>query len=331
MSRLLGGAALACLAALLGAVAAPPPAVKGRAQISAANVAKVGLLREIARGASSIHWKPDSKQFILAAWKQPVEVFDAATFRPLFRIAEGKTVTRFAAHPDWERVALCEDGSRVEVLNRQTKETVKIDAGNPHPAVAFSPDGKRLVTGGAGLEAKLWCATCGCLLESLSMDDFIVLTTGLTATFSPDGRTVAVGSHNSSSRLFDVKTGRLLHTQARKLPQELRFSPDGKTLAVAYRKGNVALWDVATGKLLRELGTGATDTLDWSPAGDVLVTGGDNGVTLWDAKRLVELKRLDAAEEVDCARFSPDGTLLLISAGPARRRGERKVKVWGVR
>lgn len=152
--------------------------------------------------------------------------------------------------------------------------------------------------------------------------------------FSPDGKMLAVGNRNYETRLFDVATGKLLHSLSKKMTHEIAFSPDGKTLAAGYTDGMVSLWDVASGKLLKSERSGCDEvySVDWSPKGDLLVTSGLHGkIVLWDAPALTRLKELEAPEWVIRVRFTADGTRVISSsAADASAKKDLKLTVWAI-
>src|SRR5262249_37291534 len=74
------------------------------------------------------------------------------------------------------------------------------------------------------------------------------------AAFSPDGRVLAAGSHETIW-LWEVTSGReIRRLQGHKgRVNDLTFSPDGRTLASAGQDWSVGLWDVGSGERIRTL------------------------------------------------------------------------------
>jgi WD40 repeat protein/class 3 adenylate cyclase/tRNA A-37 threonylcarbamoyl transferase component Bud32 len=95
--------------------------------------------------------------------------------------------------------------------------------------LAFSPEGKLLVSASIDNTARLWDIATGRQLFVFQGHQ-----SGIhTVAFSPDGRTIATGSTDETVKLWNVATGQQLLT-LREFQQDLGFilfSPDGNTLA----------------------------------------------------------------------------------------------------
>src|SRR5439155_15185037 len=112
-------------------------------------------------------------------------------------------------------------------------------------AVAFSPDGTRIVTAGYG--ATVWHARTGAAGASLESDAQV-----RDVAFSPDGRRLATAGEDGTVRIWNARSGAqlLVLTGHDWRVWAVAFSPDGARLASVGHDGRIRVWDAQTGRQL---------------------------------------------------------------------------------
>src|SRR5579871_3772914 len=208
-------------------------------------------------------------------------------------------------------------------LCRSDLLTLRVPRAAVH-AVAFSPDGARLVS--AGIDGKIHFWRLGTGQEVRVFPGHTTEVYGLA--FSPDGAQLASAGGDQIVRLWDCTSGRQMHTfKGHQGPVRcVAFSPDGKHLASASADQTIRIWDVATERALHTLQghSGRILGVAYAPDGAQLASAGADGIVkLWRSADGVELCSLTGhSGEIASVVFSPDGTRLA-SAG-----SDATVRLW---
>ncbi len=200
----------------------------------------------------------------------------------------------------------------------------------PVTALAFSPDGKTLVSGGYK-EVCIWNSVDGTLMRKLG---------GLAGqvralAFGKDGRTLAVASgvagRSGAVALLDMETGAITPMEQSKDEMlAVAFSADGKWLATGGTDATVRVWNLETKAAPLEL-KGHTDWISglaFSPDGKLLASSSaDKSARIWKTETWKEEFQLpvQTTEPVSGVAFATEGDLLAFAVGGPE---ERAIRVW---
>ncbi len=179
-------------------------------------------------------------------------------------------------------------------------------------AVAFSPDGRLLVTGSGDRVARIYETASGKLLHRLK-GHRLPLTT---VAFSPNGLRLVTASLDETPRLWDPTSGSLVaalkgHANAVK---RVVFSADGKKLLTWGDDRTLGLWDAGSGAHFAFF-KGHLDHVSaaiFDPAGRRVASAGhDHQAILW--KAALGVTRHQVSPKARRVVLSPDGARLLLT------------------
>ncbi|CAE7085759.1 unnamed protein product, partial [Rhizoctonia solani] len=202
-------------------------------------------------------------------------------------------------------------------------------------SVAFSPDGKSVVSGSEDNTVRIWDSNGSSPIgEPLKGHSSSVSS----VSYSPLGNRIACGSFDNTIRLWDPSTGQQSgHALKGNHPiTSVAFSPDAKLIAsgcgsVFSTANAVQLWDVQTRKAASEPLTGHADavrSVSFSPDGTRLVSGSlDKTIRVWDVERkLPILGPLEGHTGYLCSvAFSPDSAQIVSCSS------DRTIRLWDPR
>jgi len=264
-------------------------------------------------GIISLALSPDRKRVVSGGWDRTIKTWDVPGGAELITIGLGDRNAYLQALYNGD----------VDVV-RQARLSLAW-------SVAFSPDGKQIVSGHGSGEIKVWDASTGKQLKTLEAHKNSVDSIA----FGPDGRRMASAGYEvklwdttywtEPKSLSDPETGT---PDSIGMESCVAFSPDGKRIASAGGWApQIKVWDVVTGQRIWSIRGHDfwAYSVSFSPDGKLLASGGDNHVKLWDAATGSHVMTLRGHEAmVYSVAFSPDGKSVVTGAC------DNMIRIWDI-
>ncbi len=208
--------------------------------------------------------------------------------------------------------------------------------------VAWSPDGKRIVSGSADKTVQIWEALSGEQRATYRSHSGAVTA----VVWSPDNTRIASGSTDGKARVWDVATGYNTLTYSGHFIcmdivyisiRGVSWSPDNTRMASVSMDGTIRIWNAASGKGIVKCRTPSVSlfsdtfwaTVRWSPDGTHLASaiclyGKGTGVQIWTANGEHIYTYTGHSKGVAAVAWSPNGMRI------ASASKDGTVHVWDV-
>jgi RNA polymerase sigma factor (sigma-70 family) len=250
----------------------------GRGSIRIWDVASRRLVRKVtfAANVGKVAFSSDGRLLACGTWDGHCRLWD---------LAQGKEVRRLRNEPDgtYSLYAIfAPNGGPMAVWGYEDRSIRLFDASGVKEIRRFKAEGT----------------------EKLKPPNIWGWVFSIYASFSPNGKILAVFRDVGRIELWEVESGKKLYTLAcgrSHKPSFLSFSPDGTKLASAggdLWAGDhiVRVWDVTQGKEVLPFAghSSPISSVGLSPAGNIVATAGQDGVIhLWDRSSAKHLFRLE--------------------------------------
>ena len=265
-----------------------------------------------------------------------LEIWDGMKGAFLALLEAGGVIDAFLFSPSGDRLAtvvpVAGTASQVCVFDigsgeRLTTLRIPGSLSSNELVLAFSADGRRLLTSASDRDIEIWSVADGRLEQTLVNHAAVVTA----AAWSDDGHQIATADRGGRICLWEAASGALQKQFVGHTGEvlALAFAADGECLASGGSDGTIRIWSRS---LTRPLDTlplaGAPLAVAFSPTGkDLLIAAAGGDLEVWDVATVERRLMLPLAEaSVAMVCFSPDGNLLAAAVNSPGADGE--IRVW---
>ncbi|GAA2363134.1 hypothetical protein GCM10010404_16500 [Nonomuraea africana] len=262
--------------------------------------ARVAVLDGHGGAVRAAAFTPDGKALATGGEDGSVIVWRSSDWARIATIEPGRGgIHALDFSPDGRRLAVGADAAAlVWPMGGERAEAVrKAGRDDPVGSVAFTVDGRRVVTCGRFTDCALWSPSGGAAVRFSTPPavegEQAHVTWALAV--SPDGRTIATSGNRSRAYLWTIEGSRprLLADLAGHASAitAVAFSGDGRLLATAGADGRAIVWEVSRGAPVQRAVVGGRAaelrSVSFDPVtGDLVTADGDGRTVLWETSRL---------------------------------------------
>ncbi|MGA7329006.1 MAG: caspase family protein, partial [Rhodomicrobium sp.] len=299
---------------------------------------------------SAISFTADGNYLLSAGDDKVIRIWDwragktLRTLRGQSEVGYGGAIYTIALSPDGRLLAVAgfigstDEGDRccgdIRLYSLETDQILTLLKGHESRVIelAFSPDGKYLISGAKDNSAIIWDVASAKLRQRLHGHTDAIYGVG----FSPDGKRAITGSFDKTLRLWNADDGTLIAVMAghtERVRSLAVSSKDGRIVSGDYA-GEIRIWDGVSGQYVRTLGRqeNRVDSVSISPDGQTILSTsgeGDGHFTqyIWNfatGRIVTRYHKHDAG--VAASAFSSDGGLVATAGG-----NNEEIDIWDPR
>jgi WD40 repeat protein/serine/threonine protein kinase len=253
------------------------------------------------------------EEFILST-NGELQVFSRATGGMLRPIpVTDAIIWSFDLSPDGTLAATASFDARICIIRLEDGAILHTLPADDYQRVArFSPDGNKLLTGGADNRFRIYDVKTGeMILQSENLTNHVYC-----AAWSPDGTRFVIGVRRTAVLVFEAESGQPVRRLEGINDNTLgvRWSAYGNRILTASADRTARLFDVDSGDIIQSFVNPDSwlHDADVSPDGKLVATADDAGACrVFDAESGAILGELKSLGPMFKVAFSPDGTSLL--------------------
>jgi len=293
---------------------------------------------------TSVAFSPNGKYIASASADYTIKLWNSQSGQEIRTfIGHESAVTSIAFSPDGKYIVsgstiyfssdgnLSESTDNIKIWDILSGDEIRIfERHGSVNSVAFSPDGKYIVSG-SGSTVILWDSQTGEEIRTFYGNNGRVNSVA----FSPDGKYIVSGGEHDKFRkyqplkLWNSQTGEEIKTLKGHTDdvKSVAFSPNRKYIASGSSDHNIILWDGQSGKKIKILKghTSTVTSVAFSPNSKYIVSGGgySNILKLWDSQSGEEIRTFKGhTNRVTSVSFSPDGKYIVSGSN------DKTIKLW---
>ncbi|MBR0773238.1 caspase family protein [Bradyrhizobium diazoefficiens] len=282
------------------------------------------------RSVQAMSFSPDGQLLATGSYDSSVRLWDVATGRLLRKLSgHPEQITALAFSPNGKQLISGDLDAKSFLWEVETGRRLitftRPDGWGISRAFALSSDSRFAISLENSGDIVIWDLNSKTIVQTIGRDQFKgVGVFGLA--LSPDNKSLFAAYNDKAVRLWDVTSGKLIHTfSTNTKPRKIAVSPDGMLLAIADDSYFLSLWDVQSGKIKRSMEHGRPiESLAFAPDGRsvFIVTdmgradppGAPRGILIWDVESGAQNSVIGSVKSISSAAFSPSGELVALGS-----------------